>query len=85
MFFVEALVIAGRPVVITVPLTVVFVGLMIRASSLELSEFLTEAPILPIVIFMLAIFGFVALAYSVGGKRVMKCSLAEALRDDMVD
>lgn len=85
MFFVEALVTAGRPVVITVPLTVIFVGLMIRASSLELSEFLAEAPILPVVIFMLAIFGFVALAYSVGGKRVMKGSLAEALRDDMVD
>lgn len=85
MFFVEALVTAGRPVVITVPLTVVFAGLMIRASSLDPAEFLAEAPILPIVIFMLAIFGFVALAYYIGGKRVMKCSLAEALRDDMVD
>lgn len=85
MFFVEALVTAGRPVAITVPLTVVFVGLMIWASSLELSEFLAEAPVLPVVIFMLAIFGFVALAYYIGGKKVMKCSLAEALRDDMAD
>lgn len=85
MFFVEALVTAGRPVVITIPLTVIFAGLMIRASSLDPAEFLAEAPILPIVIFMLAIFGFVALAYCIGGKKVMKCSLAEALRDDMVD
>ena len=85
LFFVEALVTAGRPVAITIPLTVIFVGLMIRASSLELSEFLAEAPVLPIVIFMLAIFGFVALAYYIGGRKVMKCSLAEALRDDMVD
>lgn len=34
---------------------------------------------------LLAIFGFVALAYYIGGKKVMKCSLAEALRDDMAD
>ena len=84
MLFAEALVIAGRPVVITIPLTVIFVGMMIKASVLNPAEFLAEAPIGPILIFMLAIFGFVALAYYIGGKKVMKCSLAEALRDDKI-
>lgn len=82
MFFVEALVIAGRPLLITLPLTVLSAGFMITASDLDPAEFLAEAPIVPVVIFILAIFGFVALAYYMGGKKMMECSLVEALRSD---
>ena len=82
MFCIEALVIAGRPILITLPLTVLSVGFMITASHLNPMEFLLEAPIVPIVIFYLAIFGFVALAYYVGGKKIMQSSLIEALRSD---
>ncbi len=39
---------------------------------------------LPIAVFILAIFVFVALAYAVGAKKVLDCSLAEALRDDTI-
>lgn len=82
MFCIEAFVIAGRPILITLPLTVLSVGFMITASHLNPMEFLVEAPIVPIVIFYLAIFGFVALAYYVGGKKIMQSSLIEALRSD---
>lgn len=82
MFCIEALVIAGRPILITLPLTVLSVGFMITASHLKPMEFLVEAPIVPIVIFCLAIFGFVALAYYLGGKKIMQSSLVEALRSD---
>ncbi len=82
MFRIEALVIAGRPVLITLPVTVLFVWFMITASCLDPMEFLSAAPIVPVVIFMAAIFGFVALAYYAGGKKILKCSLAEALRSD---
>lgn len=84
MFFIESLVIAGRPVLITLPLTVLSVSLMITASHLNPMEFLIEAPVVPIVIFCLAIFGFVALAYYIGGKKIMESSLAEALRSDSI-
>ena len=43
-----------------------------------------EAPIVPVLVFFLAIFAFVALAYYLGGRKVLKCSLMEALRDDTV-
>lgn len=82
MFRIEALVIAGRPVLITLPITVLFVWFMITASYLNPIEFLSVAPIVPIVIFNAAIFGFVALAYYVGGKKILKCNLAEALQND---
>ena len=39
---------------------------------------------MPILSFILAIFGFVALAYWLGAKRVLNSSLADALRDDTV-
>ena len=82
MFCVEALVIAGRPLLITLPLTVIAVGLMISASYLEPMVFIRETPVIPILIFILAIFVFVALAYYLGGRKVLRSSLVEALRDD---
>lgn len=85
MFCIEALVIAGRPILITLPLTVVAVGFMITASYLNPQEFLVKAPVIPIVLFMLAIFGFVALAYYIGEKRILKCNLADALRNDSME
>lgn len=84
MFCIEALVIAGRPLLITLPLTVLSVGFMITASYLNPMEFLVKVPIVPIVIFILAIFGFVAQAYYIGGKRMMNCSMVDALRNDSV-
>ena len=82
MFCLEALVIAGRPVLITLPLTIVAMGFMITASYLDPMEFIAVAPIVPILVFVLAVFGFVALAYYLGGKRVFRVSLTDALRDD---
>lgn len=82
MFIVEALVIAGRPVLITLPLTFFFVVFTAKASYLKLMEAFREIPVAAIALFSLAIFAFVALAYYIGGKRILKYSLADALRDD---
>lgn len=82
MFCIEAAVIAGRPLLVTLPITALAVKLMITASYLDPAEFWEKAPIVPIIIFMLLIFGFVAFAYYIGGRRVLKYSLAEALRND---
>ena len=84
MFCIETLVIAGRPVLITLPLTLLFVGFMVTASYLNPMEFLKAAPIMLIVIFILVIFGFVALAYYIGGRKIMKCNLIEALQRDHI-
>ncbi|NLL77234.1 MAG: ABC transporter permease [Clostridiales bacterium] len=84
MFCIEALVIAGRPLLITLPLTAIFVAFAVTASHLEPKEFLVEAPVVPIAIFSVAIFCFVALAYYIGGKRLLRCDLIEALRNDSI-
>ncbi len=82
MFFIESLVIAGRPLLITLPLTIVFILFAVTASYLDPMEFLAQAPILPVLLFALAIWGLVTPAYYLGGKKVLGSSLAETLRDD---
>ena len=82
MFCVEALTIAGRPILITLPLAAVTVGYMLKISYVEVGTFLAEAPFIPIMIFMLAIWGIVAFAYYLGWRNIRKIDLAEVLRDD---
>ncbi len=82
MFCIEAFAIAGRPLLITLPLTVLFVQFTVTASYLEPMVFWSEAPILPISVFAAAIVFFVALAYYIGGKRLLRCDLNETLRND---
>lgn len=84
MFTIEASVIAGRPLIITLPLTVIVVAFMITASYLDPMEFLAKAPLIPILAFILAIFGFVGFAYYIGGKRMLESDLADALRNDIM-
>ncbi len=82
MFCIEAFVIAGKPLLITLLLTVLFVQFAVTASYLDPMVFWSEAPILPILIFAAAIVLFVALAYYIGGKRLLQCDLNETLRND---
>ncbi len=82
MFCIEAFVIAGKPLLITLPLTVLFVQFAVTASYLEPMVFWSEAPILPILVFAAAIIFFIALAYYIGGKRLLRCDLTETLRND---
>ena len=67
---------------LTLVLTVTAVSFMIKASYLDPVEFIRVAPVAQILTFVLTVFGFVALAYYLGGKKILSVSLADALRDD---
>lgn len=82
LFCIEALVIAGRPVLVTLPLAAVTIWYLLRISYVETGIFLAEAPLVPVIVFMLAILGMVILAYYLGWRNIRKISLAEVLRDD---
>ena len=82
MFCIEAMVLAGRPILITLPLAAIVVGYMLKLSYVEPGEFMAEAPFVPILLFMLAILGSVALAYYLAWRNVREISLAEVLKDD---
>ena len=57
---------------------------MKKMFCIEAMVFWVEAPIIPILIFAATIIVFVALAYYIGGKRILQCDLNETLRNDMV-
>ena len=82
MFCIEALAIAGRPILITLPPAVLVAGYMLKLSYVDAGDFLAEAPLMPIIAFMLAILGAVGLAYFLAWRNVRRISLAEVLRDD---
>lgn len=82
IFRIEALVLAGRPLLVTLPLAVAAVGLMLKMSYIGAGEFFASAPVVSMGVFLLAIVGFVSLAYYLGWRNVRKISLAEVLRDD---
>ena len=82
MFCIEALVIAVRPILISLPLVIIAVGYMLQTSYMEVGTFMAETSLIPIIIFILAILGSVALAYYLAWRNMRKISLAEVLRDD---
>ncbi len=82
MFGIEALVTAVRPILISLPLVLAAVGFLLRSSYMGAGVFLSEAPYIPILLFMLAILAFVALAYYLAWRKVRGINLAEVLRDD---
>ena len=82
IFCIEAFVIAGRPFLVTLPLTALFVQFAVKASHLKPMVFWAEAPAAPILLFGLVIVGFVALAYFIGGKRILSCDLNIELKND---
>lgn len=82
MFCIEAFIVAGRPVLITVPVAVLAVWYMLKLSYLDAGEFFAEAPLRPIALFMSAVLAAVALAYDSGWRKIRSVRLAEVLKDD---
>ena len=82
MLWIEALTVAGRPLLITVPLAALFAVFAVTASYLDPAEFLVALPVFPVLLFILLIFVFVGLAYYIGGKRLLQWDLSEVLGND---
>lgn len=82
MFCIEAALLVARPIMIALPLTIILTGGMIKLSYLKPMIFMREAPVIQILVFIVAVFGFVALAYYISWKQVRRVSLTDALRDD---
>ncbi len=82
ILWIEAFTIAGRPLLLTLPLTVGFVLFAVKASYLPLSEFMAELPVIPVIAFILVIVLSVGLAYYIGGKRLLYSNLSDALKND---
>lgn len=82
MFLIEALFLAGRPLLFALPFTAAFAVFAVSASHLEIGRFLKALPAAPFVSFSVAVLAFVFLAYYLGGRSILRCDLTESLRND---
>lgn len=83
MLAVEALILAGKPIIVTIPLTIIFVIFAATASEINPQEFLERMPFVPLFIFAGMILGGVALAYYLGGKKICRSNIVEAIKNDV--
>lgn len=82
MFCIEALILAGRPVLTALLPAAIAVGYMLKLSYVAVGEFLSQAPFIPIGMFMLSIVFCVAFAYYLAWRNIRRINLAEVLKDD---
>src|SRR5699024_12657251 len=85
IFCIEAAVIAGRPILLGLGITVPVTVFMTSASHLEFSVFLEEAPFVPVSVYGACIVLTVALAYWLGVRRLAGSDLSGCLRDDALN
>lgn len=82
MLALEAMLISLRPILIGLLINVVFVAWGLSAVRFPPSDYFANMPLVPILLFALAIILLVALAYYLGGRQILRQNTAEALRDD---
>lgn len=83
IFCIEAAWLVGRPLLAALSATAAAAAWMIKLSYLDSAEFLRKAPAGQISVFVTAVFVFTALAYYLGGRKILRMDLAAALRDDI--
>lgn len=82
IFCIEAAAVVGRPILTALILTTLVLTYMIKISYMNPMEFIKAAPVFPILLFILVVFAFTALAYYLGAIKILRVTLADALRDD---
>lgn len=82
MLCAETFIIGVKPILISIPFTLLFTIFVLDYTSIDFSVFMAEAPIFPIVIFALAIIAAVGLSYYLGGRQLKNHTIAETLKDD---
>lgn len=84
IFSIEALVIGVRPILWSIPFNILFILLTTSDNGIPLSKFLSNAPILPTILFALIMLSAIALSYFISGKKILNANIADALKDDTI-
>jgi len=81
---IEALVIGVRPILWSIPFNILFVCLTTSSDGITLSEFLSNAPVLPTILFAIIMLSAIALSYFISGKKILNANIADVLKDDTI-
>lgn len=79
----EATIVALRPILLTIVVNIPLMALMLDAGGITAADFIAKRlPLIPAILLFVAVIGFVALAYYLGGKKICNMNLAETIKDD---
>ncbi len=81
---IEALVIGVKPILWSIPFNILFILLTTSDNGITLSEFLSNAPILPTILFAIIMLSSIALSYFISGKKILNANIADVLKDDII-
>jgi len=79
----EAAIVALRPILLTIVVNIPLMALMLDAGGITAADFIAKRlPLVPAILLFVAVIGFVALAYYLGGRKICNMNLAETIKDD---
>ena len=79
----EATIVALGPILLTIVVNIPLMALMLDAGGITAADFIAKRlPLIPAILLFVAVIGFVALAYYLGGKKICNMNLAETIKDD---
>lgn len=82
MLRLEAILFGLIPILLSVPVTVPVVWVFLRSNLVYVREFIPHFPVLPIAAFAAGILLSIRLAYALGGRRLKRAPIVEALKDE---
>jgi putative ABC transport system permease protein len=84
MLTMEALFFGLIPILLSIPVNILLIGIFLKIKMIYFSEFLPYMPILPIIVFGIVILLSILLAYTLGGKKISKTAIVDVLKDEAV-
>ena len=79
----EAVIVALRPILLTIVVNIPLMVLMLDAGGITAGDFITKRlPLIPAILLFVSVIGFVALAYYLGGKKICNMNISETIKDD---
>lgn len=82
ILLIEALIISLRPMILSVLVNIPVTALALNSAAISVKDFAPHAPVMPVLTFALFIFGFVSLAYYLGGRKILRSVIVKDLKDD---
>ncbi len=82
ILLVETAIISLKPIVISLLINIPIVLFALNKSQIPLNEFIKQMPIVPVMVFALLIILSVVLANYLGGRKIYRLNLVDALKDD---
>lgn len=82
ILFMEAIIICLRPLLLSVIINAPLVTVLLSAAYISVPEYLSKAPFMLVILFVVTVIAFVMFAYYLGSKKICNSDLVEVIKDE---